>query len=192
MDQQAEEARWIAQTLDGKTEAFNRLVERYTGAVYNQAYRMLNNAQEAEDAVQEAFIRAYTRLSSFDPQRRFSAWLLTISSNYCIDRLRRKRYPWLTLDDVAFWLTSDHPGPERSALDHERQDEVQQMLNQLPDNYRTVTVLRYWHDMSYQEIANATGLTESAVKTRLHRARRMLLDMLKTDGTNVWDIEATK
>ena len=103
-------------------------MHRYAGAVYNLAYRMLSSAEDAEDASQEIFLRAYTRLDSFDRQRRFSTWLLSIGSNYCIDRLRRRRFAWLTLDDAAFAVPSNERGPERTALDHERQAVVQVAL----------------------------------------------------------------
>ena len=186
-----EEAGWIANALGGDQSAFARLVERYTGAVYNLCYRMLANQQDAEDATQEIFVRAYTRLSSFDRERRFSTWLLSIASNYCIDRLRRRRFAWLTLDDVAFWLPSGEAGPERSALQHERDDVVQRALQQLPEQYRLVTLLRYWHDMSYDEIAQQTGLSESALKTRLHRARKMMGELLAPRGVAEWDEETT-
>jgi RNA polymerase sigma-70 factor (ECF subfamily) len=188
--EQGEDADLVRRTLSGDQRAFTILVERYTGAVYNQAYRMLYNAQDAEDAVQEIFLRAYRRLDTYDPQRRLVTWLLTIGSNYCIDRLRRRRYQWMTLDDVAFWLPATEAGPERHALEDERRAAVQQALQTLPDAYRAVTVLRYWHDLSYQEIAEVTGLTESAVKTRLHRARKMLGEALGTDGeAMVWETE---
>ncbi|HWQ13843.1 MAG TPA: sigma-70 family RNA polymerase sigma factor [Roseiflexaceae bacterium] len=182
MEQHAEEIGLVVQALGGDQPAFARLMGRYAGAVYNLAYRMLGNAQDAEDAAQEIFLRAYTRLESFDRTRRFSTWLLSIASNYCIDRLRRQRLAWLTLDDVAFSLPSGERGPEGRALDSEERDAVQRALMQLPDTYRQVTVLRYWHDLSYDEIAQATGLTESTIKTRLHRARHMLARALRAEG----------
>src|SRR5689334_17476770 len=187
MDQPVEEIGWVDQALKGDRAAFGQLMHRYAGAVYNLAYRMLGNAEDAEDASQEIFLRAYTRLNSFDRTRRFSTWLLSIGSNYCIDRLRRRRFAWMTLDDVAFSLPTAERGPERSALVHEQQAIVQRALQRLPDNYRLVTVLRYWHDMSYDEIANATGLTESAIKTRLHRARHMLAEALGPEEQTIWD-----
>src|ERR671939_1448126 len=125
MDQEAEEIGWIEQTLRGDRAAFGHLMHRYTGAVYNLAYRMLGGAEDAEDASQEIFLRAYTRLASFDQSRRFSTWLLSIASNYCIDRLRRRRFAWLTLDDVAFSMPSQEYGPEQRALQREQQDRVQ-------------------------------------------------------------------
>lgn len=191
MDQQAEEIGWIEQTLRGDRAAFSQLMHRYAGAVHNLAYRMLGNSQDAEDASQEIFLRAYTRLSSFDRERRFSTWLLSIGSNYCIDRLRRRRFAWMTLDDVAFSLPSTERGPERNALLREQQAMVQRALMRLPDNYRLVTVLRYWQDMSYDEIAQATGLTESAIKTRLHRARHMLAEALGSEEQMLCDAETT-
>ncbi|WP_129633294.1 sigma-70 family RNA polymerase sigma factor [Candidatus Oscillochloris fontis] len=187
MDLLAEEALITRRAKSGDQAAFADLVNRYTGALYNQAYRMLGNAQEAEDAVQEVFLRAYRRLDTYDSSRRFVTWLLTIGSNYCIDRLRRRRMNWLTLDDVAFWLTSNEAGPERRALESEQQDTVQQALQTLPEGYRSVTFLRYWHDLSYLEIAEMLNLTEATVKTRLHRARKMLRHVLCTDGEESWE-----
>jgi RNA polymerase sigma-70 factor (ECF subfamily) len=185
MDQHAEDIGLVEQVLRGDQPAFAQLMRRYAGAVYNLAYRMLGNAQDAEDAGQEIFLRAYTRLESFDRTRRFSTWLLSIASNHCIDRLRRRRFAWLTLDDIAFTAPSGERGPEGSALDREERDAVQRALMQLPDNYRQVTVLRYWHDLSYDEIAQATGLTESTIKTRLHRARHMLARALRSEGIGI-------
>lgn len=191
MDSQAEELGWIEQSLAGDKQAFAQLMQRYTGAVFGLAYRMLGNAQDAEDAVQEIFLRAYSRLDSFDRTRKFSTWLLSIASNYCIDRLRRRRYNWLTLDDVAFSLASDQPGPERSALENERRVAVHDALQRLPENYRLVAVLRYLNDLSYDEIAQVTGLPESTIKTRLYRARAMLAESLGAEGQALWEAETT-
>lgn len=192
MDQLAEEAALARRAQAGDQAAFATLVQRYSGAVFNQAYRMLNDAHEAEDAVQEVFLRAYRRLDTYDPERRFVTWLLSIGSNFCIDRLRRRRGAWLTLDDVAFWLTSGEPGPEASALRDERRAAVQRALQRLPDTYRGVTVLRYWHDLSYLEIAEALGLTEATVKTRLHRARKLMAEALEAEGGHArWDAETS-
>ena len=101
--------------------------------------------------------------------------------------MRRKRFNWLTLDDVAFSLPSTQHGPERNAELQEQRTSVQQALQKLPESYRLVTVLRYWHDLSYQEIAEATGLTESTIKTRLHRARHMMAELLRTQGVDIWE-----
>ena len=162
--------------LRGDQNVFAVLVERYKDAVQNLAYRMLGNATEAEDVTQEAFVRAYTQLATYKPAHKFSTWLLSIASHLSIDQLRRRRFLALPLDDVPFleWIVDAGVSPEQSALRGEQHDEVQEYLQRLPGKYRAVIVLRYWHDFSYDEIANALNLTPALVKARLHRARELL------------------
>lgn len=162
--------------LGGDQDIFSVLVERYKDAVHNLAYRMLGNATEAEDVTQEAFVRAYTQLASYKAAHKFSTWLLSIASHLAIDQLRRRRFLALPLEDVPFleWIVDAAVSPEQSALQGEQQDEVQKYLQKLPSKYRAVIVLRYWHDFSYEEIANTLKLTPALVKARLHRARELL------------------
>lgn len=182
MAEQLDEQALIERSMQGDHAAFAQLMKRYAGAVFNLAYRMLGNAQEAEDASQEVFLRVYTNLPRFDPSRKFSTWVLSIGSNYCIDRLRRRRMAWLTLDDTALAVPSPSQGPERSAIEREERAAVQRALLRLPPTYREIAVLRYWNDLSYEEIVQTTGLPESTIKTRLHRARRMLGEALRAEG----------
>jgi len=172
----SEEQTWIAQALAGDRGAFGRLVEAYQVPVYNLAHRMLGNALEAEDAAQEAFLRAYAKLHTYRPERKFSTWVLSITSHYCIDRLRRRRFTWLSLEEPLppGSLQSDHGLPEEAALRSEAREEVCCLLDGLEPAYRAPIVLRYWHDLSYEEIAATLGITLAAVKTRLHRARLKL------------------
>lgn len=167
---------WVLRACRGDQEAFTRLVEAYQLPVYNLAYRMLGGQAEAEDATQETFLRAYTRLDSYDPSRKFSSWILSIASHYCVDRLRRRHGLSASTDDeeMYHWIPDDHPKPEEQALEHEQRDQIHHTLSQLPPQYRLVIILRYWHDMPYDEIAQLTQTTESAVKSRLHRARAMM------------------
>jgi RNA polymerase sigma-70 factor (ECF subfamily) len=163
-------------TLAGQQEAFALLVERYKDAVQNLAYRMLSNITEAEDVTQEVFVRAYTQLATYKPAHKFSTWLLSIASHLAIDQLRRRRFLALPLEDVPFleWITDLGVGPEQSVLVGEQQDEIQAYLQRLHSKYRAVIVLRYWYDLSYEEIATALNLTPALVKARLHRARELL------------------
>ncbi len=181
MDQEQE---WIEAARRGNQRAFEHLVNAYQRPVYNLVYRMLGDPAEAEDAAQETFLRAYRRLDSYQPERKFSTWILSIAAHHAIDVLRRRHFNWLSLDELPPWrwfpaYTAD---PEASALSHEAQDQVQRLLADLPPGYRLVTVLRYWYDMSYEEIAEATGLTDSAIKSRLHRARLMLARGLQEES----------
>lgn len=171
----------VMAALAGDQSAFADLMTRYQSAVYNMAYRMLGDPTEAEDAAQEVFVRAWNQLRTFQLDKRFSTWLLSIASHHCIDMLRRRK-PSAPLDGVALFVPSDDPEPDELALRGEQREMVQRLLNTLPEKYRSVTVLRYYNDLSYDEIARVTGLTESAVKTQLHRARRMLAEQLVSAG----------
>ncbi len=172
----------VARVLDGEQQAFTELVEAYQQPVYNLAYRMLGNAREAEDAAQEAFLRAYQHLKRYDPARPFKTWLLSITSNYCIDRLRKRRLTWLSIDEPLPphpALTSDEPEPEMAAIMNEQGAAIQELLAELAPDYRAAVILRYWYDMSYAEIATNLDTTESAIKSRLFRARQMLAEHLQ-------------
>lgn len=186
----SEELVWVKEAQAGDKEAFSKLVEAYQNPVYNLSYRMLGNAAEAEEAAQEAFLRAYTRLDRYNPEYKFSTWLLSIASHHCIDRLRKRRIVWLSLDDplpaqFAPQLSSKKPGPESSAIMGEMEAQVQALLDSLQPDYRAAVVLRYWYDMSYEEIAENMDTTVSAIKSRLFRARKLLAAAAQSAGMSL-------
>jgi len=176
-----EEQGWVEDARHGDKHAFSRLVQAYQRPVYNLTYRMLGSIEEAEDAAQETFLRAYKRLGTYLPDKKFSNWILSIASHYCIDLLRRRRFQWLSVEDdpVMAWLASDEEQPDDAALRREQAGEVRALLERLDPSYRAPLVLRYWHDLSYKEIADVLDLTEPAVKTRLHRARLQMAALIE-------------
>lgn len=179
MDQ---ERAWIEQALQGDQEAFGQLVRAYERPVYNLTYRMLGDSAAAEDAAQETFLRAYTKLATYQPGRKFVNWLLSIASHHCIDILRRKsRAPQLSLEGPLppQWLASDSPKPDQVVDKKQRRELVRRVLETLPADYRVAVVLRYWYGLSYRDIAATMDTTESAIKSRLHRARRMMAQDLQ-------------
>jgi len=180
-----DEERWIEAAREGDKAAFGHLVQAYQNPVYNLTYRMLGNAPEAEDAAQEAFIRAYRHLDSYDPRRPFSTWLFSIASHYCIDRLRRRRIDWLPLkEEIAepVRLGSASPNPEAVVTERDREAWIQELMNSLSPTDRAAMTLHYWYDYPYKEIAETLGLTVSAVKSRLYRARRTLAQEMEGDA----------
>lgn len=173
------EAQWIADARAGDKNAFANLVERYQKPVYSVCYRMLGTPTAAEDAAQEAFIRAYQALDRYDPTRSFATWLLSIASNYSIDQLRKKKVTILSIDNEKHaWLAPPDPGPnpEKAALEKEKQALVQTILGELSDIDRAAVVLQFWHDYSYEEIAETLDISSSAVKSRLFRARKLMAE----------------
>jgi RNA polymerase sigma-70 factor (ECF subfamily) len=175
-----QEQAWVEAARTGDRHAFSRLVESYSRPVYNLTYRMLGNPQEAEDAAQETFLRAYTRLDQYDDGHKFSTWIFSIANHYCIDRLRKRRAVQISIDDnpVLENLQDEEPLPEHTALGREQSAEIQLLLGQLEPDYRTPLVLRYWENLSYEEIAAAMNLTVPAIKSRLFRARQRLAELI--------------
>lgn len=175
-------AGWVQQTLDGDDNAYSSLVETYQTPVYNLCYRMLSDPQEAEDAAQETFWRAYQSLKTYDPQRSFITWLLSIAAHYCIDQQRKRRIPVFSLDILPEENIRDHsPTPESATSKNEEDLVIHELLQTLNHQDRAAIVLYYWYDLSCEEIGQALSLSVSAVKSRLHRAR---LELAQRWGTN--------
>lgn len=170
----------IEAAREGDRGAFGQLVERYERPVFSLAYRMMGNASDAEDAAQEAFFKAFRALGSYDAGRSFSTWLLSITAHHCIDRIRRRKNNEVSLDGMPQyrWQPGTSVDPQVAAERSGEAETVRAGLAALPEDYRVVVVLRYWHDLGYSEIASILGESESAIKSRLHRARRRLAEFL--------------
>jgi RNA polymerase sigma-70 factor (ECF subfamily) len=184
-----EEMAWVLQTQQGNDEAFAHLVEHYQTPVYNLCYRMLGEPESAEDAAQESFLRVYQNISRYDRQRPFATWLLSIAAHYCIDRLRRRKFSIISIDaerddderPVEF-PDATVPNPEQEAVRREEQEALQIVLQQLDPKDRAAVILRYWYDFSEIEISQSLSLTVSAVKSRLHRARKEIARRLQVNA----------
>ncbi len=184
-----EEMAWVLQTQQGNDEAFAHLVEHYQTPVYNLCYRMLGEPESAEDAAQESFLRVYQNIARYDRQRPFATWLLSIAAHYCIDRLRRRKFSIISIDaerddderPVEFPDVSA-PNPEQEAVRREEQEALQIVLQQLDPKDRAAVILRYWYDFSEIEISQSLSLTVSAVKSRLHRARKEIARRLQANA----------
>ncbi len=169
------EVEWIQQALGGDDAAFSNLVETYQRPVYNLCYRMLGDAIDAEDAAQETFWRAYQNLKRYDQQRSFATWLLSIAAHYCIDQQRKRRIPILSVDLLPEEDAPDPaPNPEKVVGELEESFQMRQLLKDLSPQDRAAIILRYWYEFSEEEISRTLSLTVSAVKSRLHRARKAL------------------
>ncbi len=173
-----EEQAWILRAQNGDDEAFTCLVETYQTPVYNLCYRMLGEPEAAEDAAQETFLRAYQNLLRYDRSRPFATWLLSIAAHYCIDRLRRRKFAFINIEDEE---SDEVSFPDPTAIDPEaeterrqEQEQLHAILRLLEATDRATVILRYWYDFSEAEIAESLRLTIPAVKSRLHRARRQM------------------
>lgn len=161
----------IALTLAGRGDAFGTLVERYERAVYHLAFRTLREIEEAKDAAQEAWIKAYRALASFRPGAKFATWIFTICYRVCCDRLaKRKRYSGEEPPDFA----DPGDGPERAFEAAEEAAGLRAAIEALPEKYRVVITLFHLQGKQYEEIAEVLGLPLGTVKTHLFRAKDLL------------------
>jgi len=170
-----EQTEWIQKTKTGDQTAFSQIVDKYQKPVYNICYHMLKNGEEAEDAAQEVFLRAFSKLDTYDEGRQFSTWLFAIASHYCMDRWKKRRFQLVSWDDLKNMLSDREASqPEKVMMNIEASQEVHDMLQNLRPDYRMVVVLKYWHAMSYEEIAKTMDTTVSTIKSKLFRARKMM------------------
>ena len=181
-----DEAALLAAAQRGDLPAFNQIILHYQSLSYNIAYRLTNDSDVAADAVQDAFIKAYQRLSQYRGGS-FKSWLLRIVTNTCYDALRaQKRRPTTPLDgeededdpEYDSRLIDSHERPEQYAMRQELAVALQKAISQLPPDQRTALVLSDVEGLDYQEIADATGAALGTVKSRLSRARAKVRDLL--------------
>ena len=181
-----EERALIARALDGDTDAFEALVRANEKGVYNLALRMLGNEQDALDASQEAFFRAYRSLDRFQGNSKLSVWLYRVTSNVCLDMLRkvgrRRESPLTDEDGQDLPLPDDSADPQRELEKQELRRALRRNMAKLEPGFRQVLVLRDVNGLAYDEIAQVTGLEPGTVKSRIFRARRKLAALLERDG----------
>jgi len=166
----------ILRARRGETEAYGELVTRHQTAVFNVCYRILHERHEAEDMAQETFIRAHSRLGSFDMERPFGPWIRRVAANICLNQLETYKATG-ELDDERD--ADEARGPEAAYEAQERSGQIRRALASLPPNYRAVIELRHYQEMSYEEIADALKIPLSDVKSNLFRARKLLAEKLK-------------
>ncbi|TCZ69870.1 RNA polymerase sigma factor SigW [Paenibacillus albiflavus] len=185
------ETRLAKLARNGDRRAFAELVELYKDKIYHLGYRMLGNRQEAEDIVQETFMRLYSNLHRYDENQKFSTWIFRIAANLCIDRLRKRKVTY-SLDaevndgegnDYYAMMSSDEDTPEKQVIVSETQRQIRKVIDNMPDKYKSIIVLRYLQDLSLQEISDVLDMPITTIKTRLHRGREYLRKKLEASGT---------
>ncbi len=179
------DAELVRRTLSGDTHCYDVLVQRYQRQVYSLLFRLLGNATDAEDLLQETFIKAYRALHSFRQDASFLTWLYKIAANLSIDlmRMRRSRAT-ASLDEEADFgreppATDRRSDPEETAMREAVAESVHEAIMELPERYRRAVLLRHVADMSIEEIAEALCLPTGTVKTHLFRARAILRERLR-------------
>ncbi len=180
----------VERCLKGEEKAFEELLRKYKNSVYSICYRMVRNQTDAEDLAQDVFIRTFSVLDRYDPSYPFSSWLFRITSNLCIDFLRKAKGSMVSLDQpidgpegsIQRQLPADVVKPDRQMENKEMMAALEEAISILPEHYRVIVILRHQEQMSYEEIADDLGIPLGTVKARIHRARNMIKDYFRKSG----------
>ncbi len=183
----AEDSRLIQAALGGDDAAYKRLMKKYHDAIYNFIYRMIHDKHQVEDLTQEAFIKAFASLASFNEEFAFSTWLYKIATNNSIDYIRKRKLQTYSIDkpieakdsDYAFELPDDSYEADKEMISDQRARMLNEAIGKLPEKYRKVIRLRHVDEKSYEEIAEQLKLPIGTVKAHIFRAREMLYKSLK-------------
>ena len=178
----------VARSIRGDAESFNELITRWERPIYALAYRVIGREEEARDVVQETFLRAFRGIKNFRGQAKFSSWVYRIALNLCRDWIRRERRAPIqaTPEGVDLVELAAEQGPVESietlVARHDLSKIVEQAMALLPDEQRTAIILKEYHGMTFQEIADMQGCPLSTVKTRLYQGLTVLRRHLEKSG----------
>ncbi len=184
-----EDFKLIDMAVDGDDKAYGKLLMRYRRAVYHMILKMVRNIDDAEDLTMESFSKAFRSLHKFKKDFTFSTWLFRIATNNTIDHIRKKRLNTLSIENTytdddgqSVGIDVEDLGsldPQEEAIKAQKEELIQLFVNMLPTKYQKLVRLRYFHELSYEEIAVELAAPLGTVKAQLHRARELLYDLVK-------------
>ena len=169
-------------------KAYAELMQIYKKPVYHVVLKMVRNPDDAEDLTIEAFAKAFRNLHKFNPEYAFSTWLFRIATNNCIDFIRKNKIKTMSIDsaikidngdEITIDFRDQNLNPQESAIKNQKIEIMQHVVSRLPDKYQRLVALRYFDELSYEEIAQELKAPLGTVKAQLHRARELLYDMVK-------------
>lgn len=185
-----EDMELVVLAQQGNQQSFAKLMERYRDSIYFMVLKMVHNRDDAEDLTQEAFSKAFNSLSNYSAEYAFSTWLFKIATNNCIDFIRKKRLQTTSLDSST--ITNEdgesptiavpdyNPNPEQSIIKEQRAARIREVIEKLSPKYKQLIEMRYFDELSYEEIAAQLDLPLGTVKAQLFRAKDLLFNLLKS------------
>lgn len=182
-----EDDKLVASAVKGDQDAFRALMDKYQTPLYFHVLKMVKEKEQVEDLVQEAFMKAFDNLGSYNTKYAFSTWLYRITTNHTIDYLRKKKLKTFSINepvqtkdgDLHFQVKDEQAETDRNIIRKQRQDIIHEAIENLPEKYRMVIELRHLQELSYDEIAEELDLPLGTVKAHIFRAREMLYKALK-------------
>jgi RNA polymerase sigma factor (sigma-70 family) len=183
----------VSRAKDGEQKAYAELMQRYKDSIYFMALKMVNNKDDAMDLTVETFGKAFENLEKYKPDFAFSTWLFRIATNNCIDFIRKRRLNVVSLhtltdedgDERELQIRSDTLNPEETSIRKQESEKLKNIVQHLPSRYRTLILLRYFEEQSYEEIAKQLDLPLGTVKAQLFRARDLLANVMNRKNNNL-------
>jgi RNA polymerase sigma factor (sigma-70 family) len=183
----------VIRAKDGDQKAYAELMQRYKDSIYFMALKMVNNKDDAMDLTVETFGKAFENIEKYKPDFAFSTWLFRIATNNCIDFIRKKRLNVVSLqslseedkDEKQLQIASDTLNPEQTSIKKQESEKLKSIVDQLPQRYRTLIILRYYDEQSYEEIAQQLDLPLGTVKAQLFRARDLMSNIMNRRKKNL-------
>jgi RNA polymerase sigma factor (sigma-70 family) len=183
----------VERAKEGDQRAYAELMQRYKDSIYFMTLKMINNKEDAMDLTVETFGKAFENLDRYKPDFAFSTWLFRIATNNSIDFIRKKRLSVVSMDsmvddegdDRPLQIKSDSLNPEETSIKKQQSKELKDIVDRLPSRYKTLIVLRYFDELSYEEIAQQLDLPLGTVKAQLFRARDLLSNVLNRRKKNL-------
>lgn len=176
-----EEQQWIQQILAGNKQTYANIIDHYKNPLYATILRMTKNPHDAQDLLQEAFIKVYQQLEKYDKKGSFSSWLYRVAINHCMDTFRKKHVKTSHIE-LNEEQVADPNHPEVVFLKKEESRQVERLIGTLPEDERLIILLRYVNEMSYDEISVLTEVPLSTVRNKIHRAKQKMRSTVKREG----------
>jgi RNA polymerase sigma-70 factor (ECF subfamily) len=172
----------VLKAREGDQKAYADLMHRYKDSIYFMALKMVNNKEDANDLTVETFAKAFEKLDKYQPDFAFSTWLFRVATNNCIDFIRKKKLNTMSIhgmvdeegEQTTIQIKADILNPEETSIKKQQTQELKQLIENLPMRYRNLITLRYFDELSYEEIAQQLDLPLGTVKAQLFRARFLL------------------
>lgn len=180
-----EEHRWIQEVLAGDKQAYAHIINKYKNPLYATILRMTRNPHDAQDLVQEAFIKVYQQLEKYNRTGSFSSWLYRVAVNHCMDEFRKKRFQQSEIEEEMV-VNTNHP--EVIFLKKEKNRQLERLIATLPEDERMMILLRYGNEQSYDEISEIMNTPLSTVRNKLHRAKKKMRKTVKHEGGDFYDM----
>lgn len=183
----------VIRAKEGDQKAYAELMQRYKESIYFMALKMVNNKDDAMDLTVETFGKAFENIEKYKPDFAFSTWLFRIATNNCIDFIRKKRLNVISLqsisgedsDEKQLQVASDNLNPEETSIKKEESEKLKNIVEQLPMRYRTLIILRYYDELSYDEISQQLDIPLGTVKAQLFRARDLMSNIMNRRKQNL-------